>query len=78
MGWSGGTDIFDAVVEELKDLSWDWVREDYHEDFMEPLKELLVVLESQDWDNQCESEYWDHPVIGKILGNPQLGEDSDE
>lgn len=69
MGWSGGAEIFDAVVEELKDLSWRWVREEYHEDFMEPLKGLLATLEKQDWDNHQESNYWDHPMVGKILGN---------
>ena len=70
MGWSGGTEIFDAVVEELKDLSYRWTRDEYHVDFMEPLKALLVVLEDKDWDNACESSYYDHPVIGEILGNP--------
>lgn len=76
MGWGGGTEIFDNVVEALKDLSWNWVREEYHEDFMEPLKRLVTVLEKQDWDNHQESNYWDHPVVGKILGN-DLEEDDD-
>lgn len=69
MGWGGGTEIFDTVVEELKDLSYRWTGDEYHEDFMEPLKNLLVVLEEMDYDNACESSYYDHPVIGKILGN---------
>lgn len=48
MGWSGGTEIFDTVVIELSELSHNWVREDYHEAFMEPLVRLLAVLEDQD------------------------------
>lgn len=75
MGWSGGTDIFDEVVAELQELSYRWTRTENHEDFLVPLKELLLVLEDQDWDNKCESDYYDDPVIGKILGNPELLEE---
>ncbi len=78
MGWSGGTEIFDAVVSELRDLSHRWVAKDYHVDFMEPLKTLVIVLEDQDWDTLNESAYWDHPVIGKILGNNDPNEDDYE
>ena len=69
MGWSGGTEIFDTVAKELIELSHKWTGRDFHEDFMEPLKALLFVLEDKDWGNACESEYWDNPVIGAILGN---------
>ncbi len=71
----GGTEIFDAAAYELRELSWRWVRTEDHEDFMEPLKRLVAVLEAQDWDNNNESNYWDDPVIGKILGNPELLEE---
>lgn len=69
MGWSGGTDIFDEVA---------WYVEPYlhNEDFRpfveRTLIQLLSALRKQDWDNKCESNYYDDPVIGKILGNPEL------
>jgi len=69
MGWSGGTEIFDKVASELEELSWRWVREYNHEDFMVPLTNLYLTLCSLDWDTESESRYWNHDVIGKILGN---------
>ena len=74
MGWSSGTEIFDAMAEELTNLSIDWTAVDYHESFMEPLIRLNKILSNLDWDNQCESNYWEHPVIGKILGNDEVEE----
>lgn len=71
MGWNGGTEIFDCVAKEL-DLIFDHLSSPiYSEDTLKNkvLTSLLKVLEYQDWDNQQESEYYDDPVIGKILGN---------
>ena len=66
MGWSSGTEIFDNVAEEImcdKDIS---INDDSS---IRLLKVLNESLEDKDWDCQCESEYWSHPIIGKILGN---------
>ncbi len=79
MGWSGGTEIFDCVVDAL-DNSLDIVYCPQHTDeaYMNlVLKPLLRVLEDQDWDTQNESTYWTHPIIGKILGNT-LEEENNE
>jgi hypothetical protein len=64
MGWSGGTEIFDTVAEELISIKYM-----YEGDKLNILTSLEDVLSDKDWDNQCESSYWDDPVIGRILGN---------
>jgi hypothetical protein len=64
MGWSGGTEIFDTVAEEL--ISANCMSE---HDRIKVLTSLEDALSHKDWDNQCESSYWDDPVIGRILGN---------
>jgi len=71
MGWSGGTEIFDCVAEDLLALedTLDYVSGDLHDQIFSILVKLLNTLEWQDWDNLGESKYWTHPVIGKILGN---------
>lgn len=72
MGWGGGTEIFDAVADELLEYNAQLTGgTDYisHFGVIKPLKNLYKVLCKKDWDNACESKYWDHPVIGKILGN---------
>lgn len=75
MGWSSGTEIFDTVANEIVDISYNWTGEPYHEAIVTPLlTKLYEQLSYKDWDTECESEYWDDPVIGKILGNSELGE----
>lgn len=71
MGWSGGTVVFDAVVEELKAD-----KTIYTETVINVLERLEDALSDLDWDCQCESEYWEDPLIGRILGN--TFEDFDE
>lgn len=72
MGWSGGTEIFDEVA---------WYVEPYlyNENFKpfveRTLIQLLSALRKQDWDDKCESNYWDHPIIGEILGNDNIDEE---
>ncbi len=61
MGWTGGTEIFDSVVE----ATINYIPENKQR---EVYKDVIGVLEGGDWDTQCESEYADHPVIGKLLG----------
>ena len=67
MGWSGGTEIFDCVLNKMNSISQDY--EIQHSALIILAEELVKVLEDQDWDNHSESNYWTHPVIGKILGN---------
>lgn len=78
MGWAGGTEIFDCVASNLILIKHcdnhtviDW----------QPIKLLLTelnrVLEDKDWDAQQESDYYDHPVIGKLLGNTFEEEDDE-
>jgi len=77
MGWSGGTGIFDCVASNTLDII-DRVSSPCLSDevlLRRVLVPLLKVLEDKDWDNACESNYWTHPIIGKILGNTFEEED---
>lgn len=67
MGWSTGTDIFDTVAEHLLDAEADLnVTE-------RVLEHLYDIMKGRfDWDTQDESEYWEHPMIGPILGNDKI------
>jgi hypothetical protein len=69
MGWSGGTEIFDTVAESLIRASSDRTGGLQHGLVVTPLENLYKVLSDLDWDNECESDYWEHPIIGEILGN---------
>ena len=73
MGWSGGTDVFDQVASDLLEADYNWrnIQKDLDDSIViTPLKNLHKVLSHDlDWDNEGESRYWDHPVIGLILGN---------
>lgn len=67
-----GTEIFDQVADDLIDINYEWTG--YYEELMpsiviNPLKNLHQILSDLDWDNEDESKYWEHPVIGRILGN---------
>lgn len=61
MGWNGGTEIFDTVVKDLFEGS---TKE-------ETIINLLGVLENLDWDNMCESFYYTHPTMKRILASHQ-------
>lgn len=52
MGWNGGTDIFDCVVEDLLEVGVN------KEDFDYIVYNLYQQLCRQDWDNLCESKYY--------------------
>lgn len=74
MGWVNGTDIFDKTADALIEADYKWKRNVEPEELDEyivinPLKVLYEQLASFDWDTEYESEYWDHPIIGQILGN---------
>jgi hypothetical protein len=69
MGWCGGTEIFDQVADDLISASYDHFGSMKHQFVITPLENLYEVLSDLDWDCECESDYYDHPEIGKILGN---------
>ena len=76
MGWNGGTQVFDTVANELGELL-NYISLPQHSEeeyFKAVLTPLLCTLEDMDWDNQQESVYWEHPVVGAILGNDFEGD----
>lgn len=72
MGWSRGTEIFDQVADDLIELT---VWYNISEEALPVLVNLYKVLSDSDWDTEYESKYWEHPTIGKILGNTFEEED---
>lgn len=78
MGWSGGTEIFDCVAEELLTLKYQCYDVDlpmYR--IMNLLSALQGKLVERDWDTQQESNYYDHLQIGDVLGNTFEEEDDE-
>ena len=57
MGWSSGTRVFDTVVGLLLN---DKLIE-------EKIEELILELEDMDWDNVCESDWYDHPLVHGVI-----------
>jgi hypothetical protein len=73
MGWSGGTELFDRVMNVLEaTLSFNY---DGVDDCADQYAEVIDAFRDQDWDNLCESEYYDHPVIGPLLKIDEEDED---
>lgn len=60
MGWCSATRIFDSVAAALLD-------EESKTDVHSVLKELAIALEDSDWDCQCDSDYYDHPVVEGVF-----------
>lgn len=60
MGWCSATQIFDSVAAALLD-------EESKNDVHSVLKELVIALEDNDWDCQCDSDYYEHPVVQSIM-----------
>lgn len=76
MGWGRGTEIFDQVADDLTSASNKRFGDPHNTSLVIiPLTNLYQVLSDMDWDCEYESDYWDHPVIGKILGNTFEDED---
>jgi len=67
MGWCSATKIFDSIVYALLEEG----------DKETVIKELITVLEDNDWDCQYDSFYWDNPLIQKCFKStsPDLFED---
>ena len=69
MGWCSGTEIFDVVAGAvLEDLPKE-----------EIIERLIEVMEDHDWDCQCDSDHWNHPIVRKIFmeRNPDWFEDEE-
>jgi len=59
MGWCSATEIFDQIAE--------IVLSDKPLDKRETLKMVIRSLESQDWDCQQDSAYWDNFIAQDIM-----------
>ena len=58
MGWCSGTEIFDVAVGILLERK----KAD-----KEIIKALAEILEEHDWDCQCDSTYWDEPLVQEVF-----------
>lgn len=72
MGWNSGTILFDTVVGELAAHDVDI------NITLSVAKSLAREMERMDWDGACESEWWDHPDIGKVLENKFEDEEEED
>lgn len=59
MGWCSGTLIFDNVCDALL--------ADEKPSLEQTIRALICALEDGDWDCQMDSEYWGHPLVGKVM-----------
>lgn len=61
MGWSGGTQVFDQVVYDLKanNISGN--------EFYNIVYGLLAELEDMDWDNVCESDWYEDKEVQAVI-----------
>lgn len=64
MGWASGQDIFDPITKEILKLN---IPKDTKARI---LAKFIDLLKDQDWDTESDSDYWDHPVVGKLLKGP--------
>ena len=73
MGWCGGTEIFDTVIQSLNRSVIQEVDRD------NIINDVIDILESCDWDTQCESLYWNKPFILSIFKkrNPEWFDEED-
>lgn len=61
MGWCSGTDIFDAVMEELEIGTLSDV------DKLRILKALIKALGDKDWDCESDSYFYNYPLVKKAF-----------
>lgn len=60
MGWGSATVIFDNVCKSLLKVDKPLTVE-------ETICSLVIELENADWDCQQDSDYWNHPIVQKIM-----------
>jgi hypothetical protein len=63
MGWCGGTEIFDEVV----GYALQAMPTAKQFEIFGLIKATILVLEDKDWDCQCDSMYYDHPLVRKAF-----------
>jgi hypothetical protein len=61
MGWGGGTRVFDQVVYDLKANSISG------NEFYNIVWGLLAELEDMDWDNVCESDWYNDKEVQAVV-----------
>lgn len=69
MGWCGGTVVFDAAVKAILSPV---------ADKKQAIKSLIKTLEDSGWDCQCESDYFNDPLVKECfveLGSADWYED---
>lgn len=77
MGWGSGVTVFDKIARDIIQLERDAGGDLGRYVFEEIIESVVEALGDADWDTQSDSDYWDDPRIGKILGN-EFEEDEDE
>lgn len=65
MGWCSVTTVFDAVAKFVLDPNMPEVITD--EMKYEALNTLATMLEENDWDCQSDSDYYNHPIVQRIM-----------
>lgn len=61
MGWSSGTNIFDTTTKAVLLSSATDVEK------VSIIKALLSEMKDADWDTECESDYFTHPLVKKAF-----------
>lgn len=61
MGWSGGTRVFDQVVYDLK------ANDVTGQKFYNIVWNLICELEDMDWDNLCESDWYNDDEVKLVI-----------
>lgn len=57
MGWCSGTEVFDDIVAVI-------LKENIEEESaILIISKLAKCLIDQDWDCECDSAYFDHPIV---------------
>lgn len=61
MGWCSATPIFDAIGKYVLDSELP------EEKQFGIMRVLADALEEEDWDCQQDSDYYDHPIIQRVM-----------
>jgi hypothetical protein len=74
MGWCSGTDIFDAVAADVIDSELPEAAQE------RIIKTLINAMEDHDWDCQGDSDYYEHPLVQRVVKelHPDWFEDEDD
>jgi hypothetical protein len=67
MGWCSATRIFDPICNFVVAKSSAPKKEK-----IAFLKLIIRKLQEDDWDCESESDFWEHPIVGPLLGNDEV------